>query len=93
LFIGAPKLNPDGSLSEEEEITCRMDHYETPNEIRLTVYAKGVELEKSKIEMKDEEVGSRFRPFSSSFCHSFEEISSAVRQARTDLLLFSFFFV
>ncbi|PWN24207.1 chord-domain-containing protein [Microstroma glucosiphilum] len=40
----------------EEEIDCRMDHYETPDEIRMTVYSKGVKMEDSSIEIAEEDV-------------------------------------
>lgn len=56
LFVGAPKEAADGSADGEESIDCRMDHYETPNDVRLTVYAKAVEADKSSIEFNEESV-------------------------------------
>lgn len=56
LFVGAPKLAADGSDSGEESVDCRMDHYETPNDVRLTVYAKAVDASNSCIEFKDDGV-------------------------------------
>lgn len=62
LYVGAPKVAKratpldDSSKVDEEEVQCRLDHYETPADVRVTVYAKGVEMERSKIEIKDEQV-------------------------------------
>ncbi|WFD27883.1 hypothetical protein MNAN1_002891 [Malassezia nana] len=36
--------------------TCRMDHYETPGDVRVTVYAKGVDAAQSTIEIRETEV-------------------------------------
>lgn len=55
LFVGAAKASQ--SVHEgEEEAQCRLDHYETPADVRVTVYAKNVEVERSKIEIQDEQV-------------------------------------
>ncbi|SPO23598.1 related to diploid state maintenance protein chpA [Ustilago trichophora] len=56
LFVGAPKPAADGTIDGDESIDCRMDHYETPNDVRLTVYAKAVDATKSSIEFKDDGV-------------------------------------
>ncbi|KAJ9479301.1 hypothetical protein PHBOTO_002770 [Pseudozyma hubeiensis] len=56
LFVGAPKAAADGELDGEESIDCRMDHYETPNDIRLTVYAKAVDAANSSIEFNEDSV-------------------------------------
>lgn len=56
LFVGAPKAAADGSADGEESIDCRMDHYETPNDVRLTVYAKAVDAANSSIEFKPDAV-------------------------------------
>ncbi|EST05118.1 Cysteine/histidine-rich domain protein [Kalmanozyma brasiliensis GHG001] len=56
LFVGAPKAAVDGSADGEESVDCRMDHYETPNDVRLTVYAKSVDAANSSIEFKEDGV-------------------------------------
>jgi len=62
LFVGAkkakkvPSSNDDSSQVEEEEAQCRLDHYETPADVRVTVYAKNVEMDRSKIEIQDDQV-------------------------------------
>ncbi|PWN47879.1 chord-domain-containing protein [Violaceomyces palustris] len=63
LFFGKPEVSGggDGGVTlrgqeEEEMVECRMDHYETPSDLRLTVYAKGVDMGKSSIVFKDDEV-------------------------------------
>ncbi len=56
LFVGQPKTGADGSTDGEEPIDCRMDHYETPNDVRLTVYAKAVDAAKSSIEFNDDSI-------------------------------------
>ncbi|UZJ51241.1 hypothetical protein CBS101457_000561 [Exobasidium rhododendri] len=62
MFLGpakmAKKATPLDSSSqvEEDEAQCRLDHYETPADVRVTVYAKGVEMDRSRIEIKEEEV-------------------------------------
>ncbi|CAO1625442.1 unnamed protein product [Sympodiomycopsis kandeliae] len=35
--------------AEEVESECKMDHYETPDEIRMTIYCKGISPDSSKI--------------------------------------------
>lgn len=42
--------------TDNERVQCRIDHYETPNDVHVTVYAKGVEPERSQIELRDNEV-------------------------------------
>lgn len=56
LFVGAPKTAADGSADGEESADCRMDHYETPNDVRLTVYAKAVDAANSSIEFNEDGV-------------------------------------
>ena len=46
----APKPADNG------RVECRMDHYETPGDVRVTVYAKGVEQSNSVIEIRENEV-------------------------------------
>ncbi|PWN37452.1 chord-domain-containing protein [Meira miltonrushii] len=47
---------PSGKDTDEIEADCRIDHYETPNDVRVTVYAKGVEMDRSKITLEGESV-------------------------------------
>lgn len=54
LFVGAPKT--DAGAGGEESVDCRMDHYETPNDVRLTVYAKAVDAGQSSIEFQEQGV-------------------------------------
>lgn len=63
LFVGgiatrkkAKPLETDGPGVDEEEVDCRIDHYETPSDVRVTIYAKGVDMERSKIDIRHEEV-------------------------------------
>ena len=62
LFVGATKVAKKAvplyasSRVDEDEAQCRLDHYETPADVRVTVYAKGVEMERSKIEITDQHV-------------------------------------
>ena len=42
--------------ADDTRVDCRIDHYETPSDVRVTVYAKGVEADKSVIEIRDNEV-------------------------------------
>ena len=56
LLIGARKPAAEGNDDGEESVDCRMDHYETPNDIRLTVYAKAVDAANSSIEFKEDGV-------------------------------------
>ncbi|EPQ30323.1 uncharacterized protein PFL1_01849 [Pseudozyma flocculosa PF-1] len=59
----APATSANGSgaaaaagTSGEEAVDCRMDHYETPNDVRLTVYAKNVQSERSRIAFRADAV-------------------------------------
>ena len=36
------------NTNDEVETECRIDHYETPNDVRVTVYAKGVDMDRSE---------------------------------------------
>ncbi|MCO5596210.1 hypothetical protein L7F22_050270 [Adiantum nelumboides] len=58
LFVGGGSTTSqsNGSSTDEIEADCRIDHYETPNDVRVTVYAKGVEMERSKITLEGESV-------------------------------------
>lgn len=64
LFVGGPNsaskkaapLDADGPVVDEDEVECRIDHYETPADVRITVYAKGVEMERSRIELRQDAV-------------------------------------
>ncbi|WFC99855.1 hypothetical protein MYAM1_002601 [Malassezia yamatoensis] len=49
LFV--PPAVPSG-----ESVQCRMDHYETPDDVRITVYAKSVNSVESQIQLSPEEV-------------------------------------
>ncbi|KOS13633.1 hypothetical protein Malapachy_1754 [Malassezia pachydermatis] len=42
--------------TEGDRVECRIDHYETPSDVRVTVYAKGVDAEQSVIEIHENEV-------------------------------------
>lgn len=53
LFFGQPAQAGPGEL---ELIDCRMDHYETPNDVRLTVYAKAVEVGASSIQFHEDRI-------------------------------------
>jgi hypothetical protein len=55
LFVGAAKASQLDN-GGEEEAQCRLDHYETPADVRVTVYAKNVEMDRSNIEIQDEQV-------------------------------------
>lgn len=39
-----------------EKVNCRLDHYETPDDVRITVYAKAVDSAKSVVNIQPEEV-------------------------------------
>lgn len=39
-----------------DRVDCRIDHYETPSDVRVTVYAKGVDADKSVIDIRENEV-------------------------------------
>lgn len=56
LFVGAAKPAALDATDDEERVDCRMDHYETPNDIRLSVYAKAVDAANSSIEFKQDAV-------------------------------------
>lgn len=40
----------------EQEAECRMDHYETPDEVRMTVYCKGVNMDDSKVLIESDDL-------------------------------------
>jgi hypothetical protein len=60
LFVGSLKPSNgtgDGVGRDEEEIVdCRIDHYETPADVRVTVYAKGVEQDRSSVTINDDQI-------------------------------------
>jgi CS domain len=54
LYIGSAAAS--GAAGEVQQVDCRVDHYETPADVRVTVYAKGVDVSASKIEMQEDAV-------------------------------------
>ena len=62
LFVGdtSSKSAANGSAGAAadgvEKVDCRMDHYETAADVRITFYAKGVDQADSKIELKSDTV-------------------------------------
>ncbi len=57
LFVGAPKkASEEHTTLGYEPVECRLDHYETPSQVHVTVYAKGVDTSNSKIELQDSAV-------------------------------------
>lgn len=51
LFVGAKKDD------EEEIVNCRMDHYQTPTQIHVSAFAKGVDKAKSSVVFETQQVG------------------------------------
>lgn len=47
----APPTPASGEL-----VQCRLDHYETPDDVRITVYAKAVDAAKSLVDIQTEQV-------------------------------------
>ncbi|WFC95396.1 hypothetical protein MBRA1_002044 [Malassezia brasiliensis] len=39
-----------------ELVQCRLDHYETPDDVRVTVYAKAVDAAKSVVDIQTDQV-------------------------------------
>ncbi|KAG8797719.1 hypothetical protein FRC18_008896 [Serendipita sp. 400] len=54
LFV-KKKRNPEASATEEL-VQCRIDHYQTPGQIRATVYAKKCDQDRSTITFESERV-------------------------------------
>jgi hypothetical protein len=55
LFVGAKK-----DENKEELVNCRMDHYQTPMQIHVSAFAKGVDKAKSKIVIEAQQVSWEF---------------------------------
>jgi hypothetical protein len=51
---------------EEELIDCRYDHYQTRTDIYLSIYAKQVDKERSKVQFEENSVSSP--PLVEDFC-------------------------
>lgn len=58
LFVGARKGD------EQEMVECRIDHYQTPREVIVSVFGKGADKEVSKVVFEVETVRSSLAPFS-----------------------------
>ncbi|KDN53069.1 chord-domain-containing protein [Tilletiaria anomala UBC 951] len=56
LFVGDQSKASAASTDGYERVDCRVDHYETPDDVRVTVYAKAVQTEKSKVEFREDAV-------------------------------------
>ncbi|GAA5862174.1 hypothetical protein JCM8547_007763 [Rhodosporidiobolus lusitaniae] len=50
LFVGAKKVEP----TEEELVQCRVDHYQTPRQVIVSVFGKQADKEASKVTFKAE---------------------------------------
>ncbi|KAJ7582645.1 HSP20-like chaperone [Mycena floridula] len=60
--VFVPKPTGDDSvtvirLQKEEMTTCRVDHYQTVEKVHVSIFAKQVDKERSKITVEDEQVG------------------------------------
>lgn len=56
LFVGAPA----SADAEEEMVECRMDHYQTPGQVIVSVFGRGADKEKSSVTFTETSV--RFSP-------------------------------
>lgn len=52
----APKATPSVAANVEEIVDCRMDHYQTPSEVHVSVFAKKCDKEKSKVTFEEDKV-------------------------------------
>ncbi|KAG6886036.1 hypothetical protein C0993_005220 [Termitomyces sp. T159_Od127] len=52
----APPIFREGSKTEEEITTCRVDHYQTVNEVHVSIYAKKADKERSLVEFEETRV-------------------------------------
>ncbi|CEH13484.1 Zn2-binding protein Melusin/RAR1, contains CHORD domain [Ceraceosorus bombacis] len=58
LFIGSIDEETEEQRRTDgfERVECRMDHYETPKDVHVTIYAKGVDKEDCKVTFKEDQV-------------------------------------
>lgn len=47
-------------LQEEEQVKCRIDHYQTPAEVHVSIFAKKVVKEQSSVKFEVEQVRINF---------------------------------
>ena len=47
-----------GNYKAEQFADCRVDHYQTPNEVHVSVFAKQADKEKSKVTVEETQVGT-----------------------------------
>ncbi|KAG5349791.1 hypothetical protein C0989_001862 [Termitomyces sp. Mn162] len=52
----APPIFREGSKAEQEIATCRVDHYQTVNEVHVSIYAKKADKERSIVEFEETQV-------------------------------------
>jgi len=43
-------------LQSEEQVNCRIDHYQTRDQVHVTVYAKQVDKNRSSVQVGDDKV-------------------------------------
>lgn len=43
----------------EEQVECRIDHYQTPNQVHVSVFAKQVDKERSTVQFEESKVTLR----------------------------------
>ena len=55
LFVGAKK-DKEGSEVVEEQVECRIDHYQTPRSVIVSVFGKGADKEKSNVKFTEDSV-------------------------------------
>ncbi|GAA5900309.1 cysteine and histidine-rich domain-containing protein [Sporobolomyces salmoneus] len=52
LFVGAKKSDSDQAV--EEQVECRIDHYQTPRQVIVSVFGKNADKEKSSVKFENE---------------------------------------
>jgi hypothetical protein len=45
-----------GALLQPEEVKCRIEHYQTPSQVHVSVFAKKIVKEKSSVDFEAEQV-------------------------------------
>jgi len=79
--VFVPKARPQ----ESEQFTeCRVDHYQTPSEVHVSVFGKQADKERSKVEFEESQVHiDIYLPQSKRFCKSIELFGPIDPQAST----------
>lgn len=60
MYPAAARYFVNNGFQAEEQVECRVDHYQTPNQVHVSIFAKQVEKERSRVQFESNKVGVNY---------------------------------